>query len=249
MTHTRAVIICVGIVLATACDRGPTAGRGDDAASAPVPAAEPILDVEPASESSWRTGERIAYVDTRAVDLTGDGSPEQIMARADGPAYDSLVVAITIASQRGDTLWHEQWPSLLYFKYDPVAGKADSTVSRIVRDHVERLLVRDRFFMDGGLPPALSHGRSPEADMREAIRYHLAELDYRAAMDLSPADATPQQGWDRIDAATVPEARVAAVLAEVRAVPSFTYFAGGEATYALAWSERERAFVRIHSCC
>jgi hypothetical protein len=39
------------------------------------------------------------------------------------------------------------------------------------------------------------------------------------------------------------------VLAEVRTRPSFMYYAGGEATYAIAWSDRESAFVRTHSCC
>jgi len=27
------------------------------------------------------------------------------------------------------------------------------------------------------------------------------------------------------------------------------YYAGGEATYAIAWSNIEKAFVRIYSCC
>jgi hypothetical protein len=184
-----------------------------------------------------------------SVDLTGDGRNETVIASAVGPAPDSLDVAITIIGARRDTLWHESWPSLLYFKYDPIEGKPDTAVSRIVREHLERLVAPDRFTMSGGLPADLRRGGDAAALMREAARYHLAELDYRTRADLTPADALEPRSHERIDAASVSADRVNVVVEELRSKPSFTYFAGGEATYVIAWSEREHAFVRIFSCC
>jgi hypothetical protein len=32
-------------------------------------------------------------------------------------------------------------------------------------------------------------------------------------------------------------------------MPTFTYFAGGEATYTIAWSNTKQRFVKIFSCC
>jgi hypothetical protein len=43
--------------------------------------------------------------------------------------------------------------------------------------------------------------------------------------------------------------RAAAVAAELRGRSTFTYREGGEITYTIAWSDRERAFVRTFSCC
>ena len=40
-----------------------------------------------------------------------------------------------------------------------------------------------------------------------------------------------------------------ALAAELRDRPAFRYHAGGEATYAVAWSPRERRFVVVHACC
>jgi hypothetical protein len=47
----------------------------------------------------------------------------------------------------------------------------------------------------------------------------------------------------------VPEADVALLVAELAQRPSFTYYAGGEVVYTIAWSDRERRFIRIQACC
>ena len=51
--------------------------------------------------------------------------------------------------------------------------------------------------------------------------------------------------------ASTPEerARTEAVAAELRGRPTFTYFQGGELTNTIAWSDQERTFVRVFSCC
>jgi hypothetical protein len=183
----------------------------------------------------------------RAIDLTGDGRAEVVAVTAQGARHDSLRIALTIRTASGDTLWRDTWSSMHYFKYDGLEGKADTTVARIVRAHVDSLLHESRF-TTRGMPARLTQGAAAVA-MHEAVRYHLAELDWRGGADLTPADPLPASAHDRIDAARVAPERVDVVIRELRELPVFWYYAGGEATYAIAWSDREHAFVRLHSCC
>lgn len=251
----RSTVVLAIILVQAACGQSApgaggsadTAGAGPDTSVAP--GAGPVGAGSGSAAHDWPADGPVDYRREHAVDLTADGRAEAIVVTARGPAYDSLDIALTIQGAAGDTLWHEAWPSLLYFKYDMREGKPDSTVMRIVRDHVVELLSSDRFNMQGGLPAALQRAGDPDAIMREAIHYHLAELDWRRRAGLSPAAATPPDGFSEISTDQVATDRVDAVLAEVRTRPSFMYYAGGEATYAIAWSERENAFVRTHSCC
>jgi hypothetical protein len=241
----RGALFTAVLIAAGGCDR-PAQEPGAVTISDSTPVAVPAAGTSADAMGAVAGG---GYRRERRVDLTGDGRNETVIAAAAGAAYDSLDVSLTIVGERGDTLWHGTWPSLLYFEYDPVADKADTTVMRIVRDHLEQLVEPEHFTMSGGLPPVLRRGGDADAVMREAIRYHLAELDYRLRADLTPADATPASAVNRIAVQNVPPARVNVVLAELRTKPSFMYYAGGEATYVIAWSDRENAFVRMYSCC
>jgi hypothetical protein len=253
--RSRSTVILAIILVQAACGQSaPGAGANADTADAGPdtsvpPGAGPAGADSGGAADEWPTAGPVDYRREHAVDLTADGRSEMMVVTARGPAYDSLDIALTIHGPDGDTLWHEAWPSLLYFKYDVREGKADSTVMRIVRDHVAQLLARDRFNMQGGLPAVLQRAGDPDAIMREAIHYHLAELDWRRREGLAPTAATPPDGFSEISTAQVEMDRVDAVLAEVRMRPSYMYYAGGEATYAIAWSDRENAFVRTHSCC
>jgi hypothetical protein len=247
--------VILGVILASAACGQSAPGEGgntDGAEAGPdasVPGSVPAdVDSDNATDV-WPAAGPVAYRREHSVDLTADGRVETMVVTALGPAYDSLDIALAIRGADGDTLWYEAWPSLLYFKYDVREGKADSTVMRIVSDHVQLLLERDRFNMQGGLPAVLRQSGDPDAIMREAIHYHLAELDWRRQAGLSPATPTPPAAYSEISTERVASDRVDAVLAEVRTRPSFMYYAGGEATYAIAWSDRENAFVRTHSCC
>jgi hypothetical protein len=242
-----AAVLCLLLAACAPAPRDDTSGTAEDAATAADTA--PAGDAGIAPDDAWPVDGPVDYRRVRPLDLTGDGSVDTVIVTARGPAYDSLDIALTITGAAGDTLWREAWPSLLYFKYDPVAGKPDSTVRAMVRDHIEQLTASDRFTMSGGLPAVLSRGGDPDATMREAIHYHLAELDWRRAAGLSPAVATPPDAHSEITTDSVPAPRVDEVLVDVRESPTFMYYAGGEATYAIAWSEREQAFVRIYSCC
>lgn len=251
----RCAVIIVVVLVHAACgqsapDAGGPAVTADAGPDANVPPAGGPAGADSGSAAdSWPVTGPVDYTREHAADLTTDGRAETMIVTARGPAYDSLDIALTIRGADGETLWHDAWLSLLYFKYDVREGKADSTIMRIVRDHVEQLLARDRFNMQGGLPAVLQRAGDPDAIMREAIHYHLAELDWRRRVGLSPAAATPPDAYSEISTEQVAMERVDAVLAEVGTRPSFMYYAGGEATYAIAWSDSEDAFVRSYSCC
>jgi hypothetical protein len=245
-------LILLGVAIAsftfTACDRGrdPAAGQADAAADANVAG---IADRGPALDEGWQEP-GAGWVNVRrqrAYDLTSDGAAEEILVTAEGASYDSLTVTLVIRTAARDTLWLHSWPSLLYFQYDPLAGKADTTVARIVRAHVDSLVHESRF-SESGLPSMLRRG-SAGATMNESVQFHLAEIDFRGQANLEARDPTPAGSWDRINEANVVPERVRAVRDELERGPTFMYYAGGEASYVLGWSPREQSFVRLFSCC
>ena len=239
----RSVLVGLALVLAAGCGDG----TPDDAPPA-ASAADSVAGTA-ADPAGGTPGDAVGYRRERSIDFTGDGRSETVIVTATGSSLDSADVALTIEGAQGDTLWFETWPTQLYFKYDAAEGKADTTVTRVIQSHLDELLADDRITMAGGLPPVLRQAGDPDAVMREALRYHLAELDYRHRFDLMPADELQPQAYSAIDAADISTARVNAVMSELAGKPSLMYYAGGEATYVIAWSEREGAFVRIYSCC
>jgi hypothetical protein len=237
----RSAVGCaIALLAVAACDRPDADGAGERSADSRE-TTQPSAD--------WpAAGGSVDLRRERRIDLTGDGREEMVTVTARGARYDSLEIALAVIGAQRDTLWLERWPSLLYFKYQPIEELDDSAVVRIVRSHVDSLIADDRF-TTAGPPPRLSQGTGALDMSREAVRYHLAELDWRGMADLTPADELPPEAHHRIDAQRVAPERVTVVIDELRPRPSFWYFAGGEATYAIAWSEREHAFVRIFACC
>lgn len=226
-------------------------GDGGEAEPVREPSAAPPLQ-EPAASAAteYWPADGNAPVNLRRerrVDLTENGLDERVTVTARGPAYDALDIDLAIVSAAGDTLWMERWSSMHYFRYTPIDELADSAVVRTVQGHVDALLADDGFSASG-LPAALSHGATRPA-LRESVTYHLAELDWRRGADLQPSDPTPPQAHSRIRVDHIAQERADVVIDEVLAGPAFMYYAGGEATYAIGWSEREHAFVRLYSCC
>jgi hypothetical protein len=240
MTRT---LLLVALLLLAACDRtdrGATTGEPVPAGTSGAPAA---------SQQAWPApgAQAINVQRSRDHDLTGDGRAERVTATAAGPAYPDLDITLVITGAAGDTLWLEAWRSDFYFHYDSMEGKSDEEIARIVQGHVDDLLT-DRRFHARGMPPGMMGG-DPTEMMLESVRYHLAELDWRRRVDLEPGDVTPADAHDRIDARSVAPERARVVMEELLQRPTYSYFAGGEASYVIGWSEREQSFVRLFACC
>lgn len=237
----RTILLSAALAVAVtaACDR-----RGDDA-----PAAAPADTAATTASGEWAApgAGPVNVLRERRHDLTGDGRDERILVTAAGERYDSLDVTLRIEDARGTPLWVERWSSRFYFEYDPLEGKSDEEVARIVRERVDALL-EDARFHERGMPDGLIGG-DPGEMQRESVRYHLAELDWRRGASLEAEDPTPAEAYRRIRPEIVSNERVEVILAEVSRRPSYNYFAGGEATYVIAWSEREQSFIRLFACC
>jgi hypothetical protein len=221
---------------------GAAPGEGDGVPVADRPHSGAATDSWPADPAAPVTLRR-----ERAFDLTGDGSAETFIVTADGPAYDSLQIRLVIRTVAGDTLWADGWNSIHYFQYDPIDGRPAAEIARIVQAHVDTLLHESRFTRNG--PRARAQlGNLPDL-VGESVSYHLAELDWRNSASLRPSDPMPPGSYDRIDASRVAPARTAAVVQELMAGPTYSYYAGGEVSSIIGWSAREHSLVRLCHCC
>jgi hypothetical protein len=206
-----------------------------------------------ASDSTRRgsgaaAGDSITITKDRSEDLTGDGAPEKIILSARGSRMDSLRVRLEIRGAGDSVLYVSSWTSRFYFQYLERAGMSDAAADSIVRRHLDAVLA-DSAFRTG--VPGSSADTMRAAMMRDAIRYDIATNQLRTAHGL-PLDAEiPPSAHDSINvlAASVPKARIDALYDELKGKKSFTFFAGGEVTYSIAWSDREKRFVTIFSCC
>ena len=216
------------LVVSTACDRD--GGR--------------------AASDSATGGSPISIRRTREVDLTGDRRPERFVVVATGPRYDSLDVTLEIRSPEDSLLYTDSWDSGFYFRYDDRAQLTDSAVEQRVRAQVDSLLGNSSF-RPGGAALTTDERQNREG-MHDAIRYDVAEEMWRRANQVPIDSSTPPTALDAIEAFardSVSDARIESLVAELLDRPTFRYFAGGEATSAIAWSEEERRFVTVWSCC
>lgn len=194
----------------------------------------------------------IAIERTASRDLTGDGVPERLIVSASGARFDSLAIQLQILDGRaGARLYVARWNSRDYFKYEPSGGQPDSAAAaeRITRRNIDRVLTDSAFVAPRMTLPG---GRAESVDT-SAVRYSLQELDWRRAHGLADTTPMPREAEEQLGhlgaASAADRERAAAVAAELRGRPTFTYREGGEITYTIAWSDRERAFVRTFSCC
>ncbi|CAN5800346.1 hypothetical protein BH23GEM9_BH23GEM9_16420 [soil metagenome] len=256
----RAGWILLAVVLAAACgrddgragaaDAGMDAGRDADftADSRSSVAGAAAGQDAPLTEGWPDPGvDRIDVRRERSYDMNGDGRGEVFVVTARGTRYDSLDIALLIRDIGGDSLWVDRWSSRSYFKYIPLDEQDEATVVRIVRAHVDSLLIDGRF-AERGMPRRFRRENVDET-IAESVRYHLAEIDWRGGASLDARDPTPPEAHNRITAANVAPERVRVVRQELESRPTFMYHAGGEVTYVIGWSQRENSFVRLYSCC
>jgi hypothetical protein len=196
------------------------------------------------------TGDAITIRRNREVDLTGDRRPERFVVLAAGPRYDSLEVTLEIRSPEDSLLYTASWESSFYFHYDDRSQLTDSAVEHRVRAQIDSLLASPAFQPAGR--GVTTDARLNRETMRDAIRFDIAEERWRTANGIPADSSTPPQAWDainRIAQDSVSEAQIESLVAELQDRPTFRYFAGGEATYAIAWSDEERRFVTVWACC
>jgi hypothetical protein len=224
----RSLTACALAVLLAACDRAAD-GPGADTAAA---------------------GEPITIRREREVDLTGDRRPERFLVVATGTRYDSLDVTLEIRSPEDSLLYTDTWDSGFYFHYDDRSQLTDSAVEHRVRAQIDSLLGSTAFRPSGAA--LTTDERMNEEGMRDAIRYDIAEEMWRRANRIPIDSSTPPAAATAVDQLardSVSDTQVESLVAELRDRPTFRYFAGGEATYAIAWSDEERRFVTVWSCC
>lgn len=198
-----------------------------------------------------RTGRTNDWDARRPFDFTGDGRPEIVTVHARGSRKDSADVILSIMAPNGELLYGDTWNTSHYFRYTPRATLSEDEATRQVLAKLKRLLSDSSFTSDG--PSALLRN-SPDAKAsggisHDAVLYDLKEAVVRV-LHAAPTGVplTPPQ-LAEIDTINISNAAVATLANELKKMPTFTYHAGGEVTYTIAWSAEKKRFVRIFSCC
>lgn len=241
LTATSATAALV-LVACTSSSRDDAAAPRADT-SAPAPSAAAPIPTPPPGPSNSTSGHSVAFHRERTADLANDGNPFTITVDADGPAPDSMQVRLRI-SRDGAVLYRADWPTILYGVYDAKPVSRDS-LERRTRARLADLL-SDRAFVNVA---TLTRGASsPDRTLAEAIGFDVAVDAARKARGLTPADSLPTDIAQSPPPST-DSTRIRALVAELKSAPAFRYFAGGEATYTIAWSAREKRFVVVFACC
>ena len=201
-----------------------------------------------ARDTAAPAADAINITKERSEDLTGDGSNEKITLAARGSKMDSLRIRLEIRSADDSLLHASSWSSRFYFQYLDRAGMSDAAADSLVRRRLDAVLA-DSAFRTG--VPGSAADTMRAAMMRDAIRYDIATNQWRTQHGLALGAEIPPTAHDSINiaAAAVPKAQIDALFRELQGKKSFTFFAGGEVTYSIAWSDREQRFVTIFSCC
>lgn len=182
-------------------------------------------------------------------ELDGDAeNAERLVAEVSKGPLDSTMVRLEIRTSKDRILYRHEWTAVSYMKYgEPGSAKDSVAVLRETERQMDRIFA-DSAFIRGADAPGYSGKTDVDLD---AIRYDIAEHEYRAAKSLKRWDPLPAGAWDEINAMAraVPLARIQAVADDTRDGPAFKYYAGGEETYVVAWSASEGRMVRIAACC
>ncbi|MGZ8492663.1 MAG: hypothetical protein ACXWZS_10730 [Gemmatirosa sp.] len=226
-----------------------------DTAAAATGALGPLLERAPGPcGAGGPTADTLCYRAERRADLAGDGRPFTITVDARGPRPDSMAVHVRVA--RGDTTWYAaHWNTDMHGRYDaaPLPSASDS-VRRRTTAHLARLL-RDSAFLP---VRAMQRGaQDPARMLRETIAYDVAESKVRARRGLAPSDTLPHDALREVSTAADPASpgaradstRVRTLADEVIGRLGWRFHRGGEHTSGIAWSEGERRFVSVFSCC
>lgn len=195
------------------------------------------------------TGANVTFDARREVDLTGDGRPEILAVHAEGPRTDTMAALVSILSPTADTLFAQRFNTRLYFVYVSRSQFSHAAADSVVLNHL-RALTADKSFSAGG-PSARLRGASPKTGGidRDAVRYDIKEQGVRAAMHIPAGSPLTTAALTAQEKIPVSDASIDSLIAELKSQPTYTFFAGGEVTNTIAWSNAKHRFVRIFSCC
>ncbi len=223
-------------------------GGGDEADTTALAGGAPAAPAPPAAVAV-PGGSDLRWRNETYRELDGDDeNAERLVATVSKGPLDSTIVRLEIRTSKDRILYRHEWPATSYMKYGaPGSAKDSAAVLRAAELQIGKIFA-DSAFITGSAAPRYSGKTGPDLD---AIRYDIAEHEYRAAKSLKLWQPLPPGAYDELStlARAVPPARIQAIAAETRAMPAFWYYAGGEETYVVAWSPSEGRMVRIASCC
>ncbi len=245
-------ILCaaaVTTVVLAACAAQDTDGDAalpttDTLAVAAQPASVPVTSIPDAFTTQGTTH---SYNARKAYDLTGDGRPETVVQNAMGPRPDTAEVELLILATAGDTLYRNTWNTQSYFQYEYRNTFTDSAANAKITRHLRRVLSDSAFTAEG---PSAGMKRSiPGGIDRDAVRYDMKEAAVRSKHSLPAGAPLNSAQYEEMQKTPVSAATIDSIVGELATMSTFTYYAGGEITYTLAWSPLRKRFVRIFSCC
>lgn len=182
-------------------------------------------------------------------ELDGDEeNAERLVATVSKGPLDSTVVRLEIRTSKDRILYRHEWPAVAYMKYGSPGSARDSVAVLRAAELQMSKIFADSAFITGASAPRFSGKTEPDLD---AIRFDIAEHEYRTAKGLKKWDPLPSGAYDELNtfARAVSLPRIQAIATETRDRPAFWYYAGGEETYVIAWSPSEGRMVRIAACC
>ncbi len=231
--HLRSQALLLTGVIALACSPAPrdTANADVNADSAAAVAS----DVP--SPPSW-------YSQTRALDLTGDGTLDTLVLRAHGPSSDSLTIVLSAVID-GDSVALETWQSSYELAMAPESVQtAGAARDAFVRATLESTLVgaRTEAFADTSLNRAWIPRGENAVCMDDAHDCIMRELR-RELRDSASTVADAVAPFDT--------ARAQRIVADLRTTGrlSLAYSYGYESTVKKAWSALTRRFYTVQYCC
>jgi hypothetical protein len=232
MSRTVGTLVAILAGSGLACGTQPEQQRPSADTVAVIPPPPPAPEV-------------ISIQHERDFELTGDTIAERVRVHASGNSYDSLDVRLEVQARDGTILYVDRWSSRLYFVYEDRAQFSDAEVLRRVRAHLQRV-VHDSSYYD----PRSGRRRNPIFQVdRDHVAYSVAERDWRDEHEIADTAELEPDAHSEIRAQDASAERVAGLVSEFNAVPVFTYYAGGEANYTIAWSPSERRFFTVRACC
>jgi hypothetical protein len=207
-----------------------------------------------ADAAGVQTGEELtSFARDRHFDFTGDGDPEEIKVRARGERSDALTVTLRIEDPTDSVLYFDTWRSDAYLKYTDARTRADRRAVRgIVQSQLEKLLTSSN--IGSQVADRLRNAVDTSLDSRASVvQRDVAEAIFRQRRDIPRDSIIATSDYDSLEAlvrARPDRSRAQRALADVNATDRYyMYFRGGEETLAIAWSPREKRFVKFWTCC